>query len=155
SDLIAVMDKGRVVQIGTPQQVYSAPVNAFAADFVGSANLIKIRKELPSAGSTRRLQADGDIVLLTHSAGAIGDGAALAVRSEEITLADDGPVAEGQLTGIIESAEFRGSITGYTVRTAVGRIRVDTWSGQQGHQRARGSSVVLSLPKGSALVGAR
>jgi iron(III) transport system ATP-binding protein len=154
SDQIAVMDKGRVVQIGTPHQVYSAPVNAFAADFVGSANLIRISKELPTAGNTRRLQTEGGTVLLTHSAGAIVDGAALAVRSEEITLADDGPVAEGQLIGVIESAEFRGSITGYTVRTAVGPIRVDTWSGQQGHQRERGSSVVLSLPKGAALVGA-
>lgn len=154
SDLVAVMDKGRVVQTGTPHQIYSAPANAFAADFVGSANLIRIRKELPSAGNTRRLQTESDTVLLTHTAGLIGEGTALAVRGEEITMADDGPVAEGQLAGVIESVEFRGSVTGYIVRTAVGRIHVDTWSARQGHQRKRGSSVILSLPKDSALVGA-
>src|SRR4051794_10318655 len=41
SDWIAVMDRGRIVQIGTPADVYARPANAYAADFVGSANLLK------------------------------------------------------------------------------------------------------------------
>ena len=39
SDRIAVMDRGRIVQIDTPQQIYRHPANAFVADFIGSVNL--------------------------------------------------------------------------------------------------------------------
>ena len=41
SDRIAVMDKGRVLQIGTPMEVYKNPVNDFVANFVGTSNLIE------------------------------------------------------------------------------------------------------------------
>jgi iron(III) transport system ATP-binding protein len=41
SDLVAVMDRGRIVQIGAPAEVYARPANGYAADFVGSANLIR------------------------------------------------------------------------------------------------------------------
>src|SRR5690242_18146180 len=40
SDLVAVMDRGRIVQMGAPADVYARPANAYAADFVGSANVI-------------------------------------------------------------------------------------------------------------------
>ncbi len=40
SDLVAVMDRGRIVQIGEPAEVYARPANAYAADFVGSANVL-------------------------------------------------------------------------------------------------------------------
>jgi iron(III) transport system ATP-binding protein len=40
SDLVAVMDRGRIVQIGAPAEVYARPANAYAADFVGSANVL-------------------------------------------------------------------------------------------------------------------
>ena len=44
SDLIAVMDRGRIVQIGSPAEIYERPANAYAADFVGSANIIPAEK---------------------------------------------------------------------------------------------------------------
>jgi iron(III) transport system ATP-binding protein len=40
SDVIAVMDRGRIVQIGTPTEIYAHPVDAYTADFLGGANLI-------------------------------------------------------------------------------------------------------------------
>ena len=57
SDIIAVMERGRVVPIGTPTEIYANPVNAYTADFLGGANLI------PSA-----------------------DGRFLVVRREDITI---------------------------------------------------------------------
>jgi len=46
SDLIAVMDRGRIVQMGTPAEIYSRPVNGYAADFVGSANLVNVAEQV-------------------------------------------------------------------------------------------------------------
>jgi iron(III) transport system ATP-binding protein len=55
SDVIAVMDRGRIVQIGAPAEVYATPANAYAADFVGSANVLPdgrvIRREAIEIGT--------------------------------------------------------------------------------------------------------
>jgi iron(III) transport system ATP-binding protein len=59
---------------------------------------------------------------------------------------------EGALIGTIEGVEFRGSITGYRVRTAVGLIHVDTWSVQHGRAHQRGEEVVLRIPAGARVV---
>src|SRR5262249_18346816 len=42
SDIVAVMDRGRVVQMGSPSEIYAKPGSAYAADFLGSANLIPV-----------------------------------------------------------------------------------------------------------------
>ena len=40
SDTIVVMDAGKILQIGTPEQIYNEPVNAFVADFIGESNIV-------------------------------------------------------------------------------------------------------------------
>jgi len=118
SDVVAVMDRGRIVQMGSPAEIYARPANGYAADFLGSANLI------PAA-----------------------DGRFRVVRREEIEIGK-----EGDLPGVIEGVEFRGSVTGYRVRTAVGLIHVDTWSVQHGRSHARGEEVVLRIPRDARVV---
>ncbi|MEP7261777.1 MAG: ABC transporter ATP-binding protein [Usitatibacter sp.] len=117
SDIVAVMDRGRIVQMGTPAQIYAQPANGYAADFIGSANLI------PTA-----------------------DGKFRVVRREEIQI------GEGELAGVIEGVEFRGSITGYRVRTAVGPIHVDTWTVLHGRAHERGEEVTLRIPADARVV---
>lgn len=51
SDRIAVMNQGRIVQIGTPQQIYMQPANSFVADFVGESNLLQIAEARVADGS--------------------------------------------------------------------------------------------------------
>ena len=120
SDIVAVMDRGRVVQKGAPQEIYAGPVNGYAADFLGSANLV------PD-----------------------GEGKLRVVRREEIRI------GEGDLPGVIEGVEFRGSVTGYRVRTALGLIHVDTWSVQHGRTHNRGEEVLLRLPPDARVVEAK
>lgn len=154
SDLIAVMDRGRVVQIGAPREIYTSPRTIFAADFVGSANLIPIAEELVAdADGMRRLSTPAG-VLLTNSDVPFRPGARLVVRSEEVLLADAGARGDGAVAGVIEHVEFRGSITGYTVRTATGAIRVDAWTNQQKRSRDRGETVVLHMPRTAQIVEA-
>ncbi|WP_431097696.1 ABC transporter ATP-binding protein [Polaromonas aquatica] len=152
SDLIAVMDRGRVVQAGPPREIYAKPRSRFVADFVGSANVVPVDSELPSsADGARRLGTPGG-VLLTRSDLPLAAGSSLAIRSEEISLVAAGPQQEGLLSGVIEHVEFRGSITGYAVRTTVGLIRVDVWTSQQKQLRSRGEPVTLQLPPAAHIV---
>jgi len=117
SDVVAVMDRGRIVQMGPPAEIYAQPVNGYAADFLGSANLIPA-----------------------------GDGTFRIARREEIEI------GAGDLPGVVEGVEFRGSVTGYRVRTALGLIHVDTWSVQHGRTHERGEEVVLRIPAGARVV---
>ena len=114
------MDRGRIVQMGAPLEIYAKPANGYAADFLGSANLIPL-----------------------------GDGKFQVVRREEIEI------GVGDLRGIIEGVEFRGSITGYRVRTAVGLVHVDTWSVQHGRTHERGEAVVLRIPADARVVAGK
>jgi iron(III) transport system ATP-binding protein len=114
SDIVAVMDRGRIVQTGTPTEIYAAPVNAYTADFIGGANLI-----------------------------AMPDGRLQVVRREDIAI------GKGDVRGRIEGVEFRGSVTGYRVRTGDSVIHVDV-AGPPRH--SRGEEVALSYPAGARVV---
>ncbi|QGY32932.1 ABC transporter ATP-binding protein [Pantoea cypripedii] len=153
SDLIAVMDRGRVVQLGAPLEIYSRPCNTFVADFVGSANLIEVSRELPAAGGLRRLMCTGG-VLLTDSAVPFQPGVRLAVRSEEIHFAETGAPQDGQVAGIVDHVEFRGGQTSYTVKTETGVITVTASGGNRQRIRERGEKVLLQLPSDAHLVEA-
>ena len=59
---------------------------------------------------------------------------------------------EGEGRGVVEHVEFRGSVTGYRVRTAVGVIHVDTWSGQESQTYRRGDEVRLAIPADAPIV---
>ena len=118
SDQVAVMDRGRIVQMGPPAEVYARPANAYAADFVGSANLIQT--------------GDGP--------GSRGPEQVRIVRREAIEI------GAGDLEGVIEGVEFRGAVTGYRIRTALGLLHVDVWNGNHGRSYERGEKVMLRLP---------
>ena len=59
SDRIAVMDQGRILQIGTPAEVYEAPVTRFVADFVGNVNLFEGTVENAAGGFVEIAGKDG------------------------------------------------------------------------------------------------
>ena len=120
SDWVAVMNQGRVVQWGTPWEVYYKPRTPFMAEFVGSVNLIW----------APILRADGRSiqVKLGHSALELavdhpprGDRALLAVRPETLALRELGPdgadpPGSGVLAGQVVHTEFLGHLMRYTVR---------------------------------------
>jgi putative spermidine/putrescine transport system ATP-binding protein len=67
SDRIAVINDGQLMQLGTPNEIYRSPNNAFIADFIGESSLLpaKVKKGVASVGSaklkgTQRLEKDGD-----------------------------------------------------------------------------------------------
>ena len=100
SDTIVVMDKGSIQQIGTPEDIYNEPKNAFVADFIGESNIIDgIMPEdnvVPMYG--RRFPClDGGF--------APNEAVDVVIRPEDIDIV---PVEQGQLTGTVTSVTFKG-----------------------------------------------
>jgi ABC-type Fe3+/spermidine/putrescine transport system ATPase subunit len=109
SDRIAVMNHGRIVQVGTPRDIYYHPVDWFVADFVGLANFAPVRVIAP--GRVRM----GDLEFPVDRATAPGD-ATLVVRPETMTLCE-APPGDGRptLRGRVKNMAFLGGLARYWV----------------------------------------
>ncbi|ARP80644.1 iron ABC transporter ATP-binding protein [Bordetella genomosp. 8] len=152
SDLIAVMDRGRVIQTGSPQEIYAEPRTAFVADFVDGANLIPILSELPATEpGLRRIDTPAG-ALMTCCDRPLTAGALLAVRGTAIAIAAGRPAREGELGGEIRHVEYRGGTTGYTVHTAAGTIKVQTSEAPACTPMRPGLPVALTIPATARIV---
>jgi spermidine/putrescine transport system ATP-binding protein len=114
SDRLAVMNAGRIVQIGTPRQVYEEPAEAYVADFLGAANLMEV--EVISAGALRI----GDFGLATERCEA-GPGSAHAViRPERVRIEPHGSPGDNRVPAMVERVVFLGAATQVMLRLAPG-----------------------------------
>lgn len=102
SDRVVVMDKGKIQQIGTPEEIYNEPVNAFVADFIGESNIVDavmIKDYLVSfAGVTFDCLDKGF---------APNEPAEAVIRPEDIKICDAGAV--DALTGVVTDVVFKGT----------------------------------------------
>lgn len=101
SDTVVVMDKGKIQQIGSPEDIYNEPVNAFVADFIGESNIVDavmLRDYVVSFGGVTFDCLDAGF----------GENAFVeaVVRPEDIKIAEPG--AKASLTGKITSVTFKG-----------------------------------------------
>ena len=100
SDTIVVMDKGCIQQIGTPEDIYNEPKNAFVADFIGESNIIDgvmVRDKLVKMYGREFPCLDGGF--------AENEPVDVVIRPEDIDIV---PVEQGQLTGTVTSVTFKG-----------------------------------------------
>ena len=100
SDTIVVMDKGCIQQIGTPEDIYNEPKNAFVADFIGESNIIDgvmVRDKVVKMYGREFPCLDGGF--------AENEPVDVVIRPEDIDIV---PVAQGQLAGTVTSVTFRG-----------------------------------------------
>jgi spermidine/putrescine transport system ATP-binding protein len=106
SDRIAVMSRGRVEQIGTPEEIYGKPSSVFVAGFIGSANL------LPGVAATSGTAVDLDIGVQIDvpsvGAAAAGGPVTVMIRPERLTAVTEGPTGRS-VGGIIDNVIFEGS----------------------------------------------
>ena len=100
SDTIVVMDKGSIQQIGTPEDIYNEPKNAFVADFIGESNIIDgIMPE------DNVVQMYGRRFPCLDGGFAPTEAVDVVIRPEDIDIV---PVEQGQLTGTVTSVTFKG-----------------------------------------------
>lgn len=100
SDTVVVMDGGKIQQIGTPEDIYNEPKNAFVADFIGESNIID-----------GIMRADGVVEIFNRKFQCLDNGFAkdepvdVVIRPEDIDIV---PEREGQLRGTVTNVTFKG-----------------------------------------------
>jgi spermidine/putrescine transport system ATP-binding protein len=106
---IAVMDHGRIQQIGTPSEIYYKPSSRFVADFIGESNFLEVDAAANEPGLVRL--ADGRAVPCSTNGSHARGRATLMVRPEAIRVGDPQEAPEASLRGRIVQTSFLGSQT--------------------------------------------
>ncbi len=115
SDRIAVMNAGRVEQLGTPREVYEQPRTRFVADFIGTSNLLTTRADRVVDGDAVAEFGDQQrLVVPLRGAEPHGD-LEVTVRPEKIRIGTAPIEAECQLRGRLDDIVYQGTFTGYLV----------------------------------------
>ena len=152
---VAVMNDGRISQIGAPHEVYENPANRFVADFLGAVNLFAGIVAAQDGAIARIDSAEAGGRLAVAQNVAPGSAVAVAVRPEKIALAAVRPEdAATVLAGAVESISYRGEASTYRVALATGKIvRVTVPNKVRGDGAfAPGARVFLSWSAEAALV---
>jgi spermidine/putrescine transport system ATP-binding protein len=145
ADQIAVMNQGRIEQLGVPEELYERPATAFVSGFLGVSNLLRGAVEGPDAvrldtGELIRVQVNG-------RTGRVAAG----VRPEKITIGSGG--GANQLSGTVSERAYIGVATQVVVRTTAGTIQVFAQNIDRGGRvPPPGENVILSWAPDSTFV---
>jgi spermidine/putrescine ABC transporter ATP-binding subunit len=110
ADRIAVMNLGRIEQLGTPFEIYRHPTSRFVADFIGDANFLDVR-------------LDGDVAVLADGTRVPGEGgslrgqASLMVRPEALRIGDPDTAPNAALKGRVVQSSFLGTRLRIAIQT--------------------------------------
>ncbi|MCL2409691.1 MAG: ABC transporter ATP-binding protein [Oscillospiraceae bacterium] len=102
SDTVVVMEKGVIQQIGTPEDIYNEPKNAFVADFIGESNIVD-----------GCMHSDGVVEIFGRKFACLDRGFApmepvdVVIRPEDVDIVD---VKDGMLTGTVTNITFKGML---------------------------------------------
>jgi ABC-type Fe3+/spermidine/putrescine transport system ATPase subunit len=149
SDRIAVMDGGRVLQVGTPRDVYEEPESRFVAGFVGVSNLLELPVEKSDGDVlTLRLGPD-DSIAGDHSGGAAqGATAIVTIRPERIALGSDRAGAECHARGTVKESLYAGPTSRFVVELDGGGelmvVKQNATTSYEDVEALRGQPVVLT-----------
>lgn len=153
SDRVAVMEGGRIAQLGTPEELYRRPASPFVADFVGLSN--RIPGVLDSHQGTTVVRVGGGTIPVITAPVGVGEGAAVTalVRPEHVRLAPlDRFDADGQLGATVVSSGFLGSIRRTIVELGDGTQLAVQHSADAAH--AAGDEVQVSFAAEPVMVDA-
>jgi ABC-type Fe3+/spermidine/putrescine transport system ATPase subunit len=114
SDRIAVMERGSIVQVGTPQEVYRHPGSSFVVEFLGSANRLPAETVTRQNGELTALTASG-IRVTVKDEGWSQSAFNIYVRSEDVQLSPDPTPSHSGRPGRITLVTFLGSVSRYVV----------------------------------------
>ena len=115
SDRIAVMKKGKIVQVGSPQELYMHPNSLFVAYFIGESNLLEGYIDQANGYCEVELR-DGLRLKAKKSRIKQGERIVLAIRPETCEMNTGRHTAEGGLVGKIEKVTFEGTMVRYEIR---------------------------------------
>jgi putative spermidine/putrescine transport system ATP-binding protein len=121
SDRLAVMSAGRIVQLGTPLDVYEKPSSRFVAQFLGSTNLLSVLDDCRGDhGASLIVDQMRQLLLENQGRGTMQ----VSLRPEKIRLYEFSKLASGQLQGHVVLRLFCGDYWHYELDTPLGRLKV-------------------------------
>jgi spermidine/putrescine transport system ATP-binding protein len=156
SDRIAVMNHGRILQEGTPQEIYERPRSKFVADFIGQTNFFQ--GEVQDAdGSATVVREEGGFVLRCDPVPWVSRGmrVAVAVRPEKIAPANGSVAPANRLSGTLVRVTYLGDLVQYHVELPGGREVVCQRQNEEDDLASGwrvGATVELGWDQASALV---
>jgi iron(III) transport system ATP-binding protein len=113
---IAVMSEGRIIQIGSPREIYEKPRSRFVADFIGRTNLLEARVVAADGpGNYRVGTVLGELRASSADALKVGDAVALSVRPEDIELSEQRPQGPNVSSGTVSAKVFLGDTVDFQV----------------------------------------
>jgi spermidine/putrescine transport system ATP-binding protein len=147
SDRLAVMNAGRIAQIGTPQEVYESPADAYVADFLGAANLLEITisERKPDSAAALKL---GDITLSTANAvpAAPGEKAQAVIRPERVRVEAHGSAGPNRVPALIDRVVYLGASSQVICRLATGEVVQAVMPNESVAGWSQGTPVHVHLP---------
>ncbi len=153
SDRIAVMDAGRVQQVGTPTDLYERPASLFVADFIGTNNFIPGTITEIADGYARVTTAAGPIRGLVRGSARTGMAATAAIRPENVVVADGAAASDNRLRGRVVLSQYMGSILRYEVEAAREVVlRIDIHDPKRHRAMAPGTEVAFQFPASAAVI---
>jgi spermidine/putrescine transport system ATP-binding protein len=121
SNRLVVMDGGRIMQLGTPEEVYREPLTEFVADFLGVANLLDV--ECDSGSGLSRDVRFGEFTLAAQAPAGHAAGPSRAViRPECVELAEAGLTGANRVPAMVDRTVFLGSTTQVQLRLPHGAV---------------------------------
>jgi spermidine/putrescine transport system ATP-binding protein len=158
SDRIAVMHRGRIEQVGTPEDLYDRPATPFVADFIGTTNLLVGRVAALREGESVIRLDSGDTCIAGSERCVPGQSIQFSVRPEAVRIerVDDGTsglrdVNRVGLRGAVEQVAYLGSAVQYHVRTE-GGLGVTVLASKSGPRFEAGDTVLLGWSPSDALI---
>ena len=144
SDRVVIMHEGKIMQIGTPQEIYAYPVNRFVADFIGKANFIRGHVTGMRPENELEIEIMGKKIIVPVQKDVFKEGAdvLLVLRPESVKLESKKP---DTLTGIIREAVYLGSQMVYEVDMAENIITVEIANPQEHVVFDTGEEVTLTF----------
>jgi putrescine transport system ATP-binding protein len=123
---IAVMSKGRVLQVGSPEEVYEHPANRFVADFIGNVNLIEGKLTVDQPDHCAITTGIGVVSVGHGISGALNMPVAVAIRPEKLEISKVKPdIHENIFSGQVKEIAYFGSYNTYIVVASDGsRLKI-------------------------------
>ena len=126
SDTVAVMNKGKIIQLAAPKEIYEKPVNSFVADFIGSANMILGTVAALSSSKTALVQTKyGSLdCAVPHPANInVASNILVSVRPEDIQLSRATVSSDSGWVGVVEQVSFLGGLVEFQISIGDARLR--------------------------------
>jgi putrescine transport system ATP-binding protein len=156
---LGVMNQGRIVQVGSPSDIYESPANRFVADFIGSVNMFEgqVTQEGPDGVHVTCTEMGGTVRAERAVTCARGATVWTAIRPEKISISRSAPAASADnvVRGTVREIAYMGDLSIYLVQIDSGKmLRVTLPNTRRGGERplAREESVWLSWHGSSPVV---